>query len=260
MFRRLKARFRRKPAKPSEKPSKQAGKKRGKQAPSSRVPERVALPGIRELLFADLDAEGALRVFGAGPRPAPLATMATAVARGDKAAARVALADVLIRHPETRLWLQAWTLARQVGLPLSDTSDRARGVVVEMGLDEGVDTVAGFDDGSARYLNQAGGGVFWDGQANPDLVIVAAIDALLAAGQEVVDGKAPLAALRPAPPARGAITITILTEEGFRVGMGPADELSQDRLGAPVFDAAVALMIALIDVSQKSGSTPRPPS
>jgi hypothetical protein len=54
--------------------------------------------------------------------------------------------------------------------------------------------------------------------------------------------------------------ITVLTEAGFHVGTGPADELSQDRLGGPVFDAAVALMIALIDVSQKSGSNARPPA
>lgn len=224
------------------------------------LPDRVALPAIRDLLFADLDAEGAMRVFGASPRPSPLATLAAAAARRDKPAARVALADVLIRHPESRLWLQAWTLAREVGLPLSDTSDRARGVVVEMGLEAGVDTVAGYDDGSARYLNQTGGGVFWEAQAIPDVVIVSAIDALLAAGQAVVDGQAPLTLARPGPPVHGAAAITVLTEAGFHVGTGPADELSQDRLGGPVFDAAVALMIALIDVSQKSGSNAKPPS
>lgn len=236
-----------------------ASRPAGESAPSPHVLDRVALPAIRDLLFADLDAEGALRVFGTGPRPSPLATLAAAVGRGDKPAARVALADVLIRHPESRLWLQAWALAREVGLPLSDTSDRARGVVVEMGLDAGVDTVAGYDDGSARYLNQTGGGVFWEAQATPDLVIVAAVDALLAAGQAVVDGRAPLTLVRPGAPDRGAASITVLTEAGFHVGTGPADELGQDRLGGPVFDAAVALMIALIDMSQKSGSAAKPP-
>jgi hypothetical protein len=182
------------------------------------------------------------------------------VARQDRPAARVALADVLIRHPESRLWLQAWTLAREVGLPLSDTADRARGVVVEMGLETGVDTVAGYDDGSARYLNQTGGGVFWEAQATPDVVILSAIDALLAAGQAVVDGRAPLTLLRPGPPAHGAAAITVLTEAGFHVGAAPADELSRDPLGGPVFEAAVALMIALIDMSQKSGSPALPPT
>ncbi len=224
------------------------------------VPNRVALPAVRDLLFADLDAEGAQREFGAAPRPSPLATLASAVARQDRPAARVALADVLIRHPESRLWLQAWALAREVGLPLSDTADRARGVVVEMGLEAGVDTVAGYDDGSARYLAQSGGGVFWEAQASPDVAIVAAIDALLAAGQMVVDGLAPLTHVRPDPPAHGLAAITVLTEAGFHVGIGPADELSQDRLGGPVFDAAVALMVALIDMSQKSGSNANLPS
>jgi hypothetical protein len=226
----------------------------GASAPNPHVPDRVAMPAIRDLLFADLDAEGALGVFGTSPRPSPLGTLAAAVARRDRQAARVALSDVLIRHPESRLWLQAWTLAREVGLPLSETSDRARGVIVEMGLEAGVDTVAGYDDGSARYLGQTGGGVFWEAQATPDVVIVSAIDALLAAGQAVVDGGAPLTLVRPGPPAHGAAAITVLTEAGFHVGTDAADELSQDRLGGPVFDAAVALMIALIDMSQKSGS------
>jgi hypothetical protein len=232
-----------------------AGGPAGAAVSSPHAVDRVTLPAIRDTLFADLDAEGALRVFGTGPRPSPLATLAGAVSRGDRPATRVALADVLIRHPESRLWLQAWSLAREVGLPLSETSDRARGVVVDMGLDAGVDTVAGYDDGSARYLNQTGSGVFWDAQATPDVVIVAAVDALLAAGQAVVDGLAPLTVERPGPPAHGAATITVLTEAGFHVGTGPADELSQDRLGGPVFDAAVALMIALIDMSQKGGAT-----
>ena len=75
-----------------------------------------------------------------------------------------------------------------------------------------------------------------------------------------MDGLAPLTVVRPAAPAHGMAAITVLTEAGFHVGTGPADELSQDRLGGPVFDAAVALMIALIDMSQKNGSAARPPS
>ena len=135
---------------------------------------------------------------------------------------------MLIRHPESRLWLQAWTLAREVGLPLSETADRARGVVVEMGLEAGVDTVAGYDDGSARYLNQTGGGVFWEAQATPDVVIVAAIDTLLAAGQAVVDGLARLRSMRPGPPTHGAADDHASSpRRDVHFGTGPADELSR---------------------------------
>jgi hypothetical protein len=227
--------------------------RRKEEPPPAPAPERVPLPGMRDLLFADLDAEAVLRVFGTGPRPAPLAALAAAVACGDRPAARVALSDVLIRHPETRQWLQAWTLARQAGLPPSDTARRARGVVVDMGLEAGVDTVAGYDDGSARYLNQSGGGVFWDAESNPDVAIIAGIDTLLAAGQAVVDSTLPLDGGRPAPPAHGMAMIAILTEGGIHLGTGTADTLSRDPLGGPVIAAAITLMVALIDVSQKSG-------
>lgn len=219
------------------------------------APEPDPPAGVRDLLFADLDAAGATRVFGLGPRPSPIATMAAAVTRNDVPAARVALADVLIRHPETRLWLQAWTLAREIGLPPSDTSDRVRGVVVEMGLEGGVDTVACYDDGSARYLNQAGGGVFWDAQSD-DVAILAGVDTLLAAGQSVADATVPLDGPRPVPPAPGWASIAVLTEGGRYVGTGPADSFTDDPLGGPAVDAALKLMIALIDVSQKGGSAP----
>ena len=230
------------------------GLRRGRR-PAPPDPEPDPPPGVRDLLFADLDAAGATRVFGLGPRPSPIATMAVAVSRHDLPAARVALADVLIRHPETRLWLQAWTLAREIGLPLSETSDRVRGVIVEMGLESGVDTVACYDDGSARYLNEAGGGVFWDGQSD-DVAILAAVDTLLTAGQAVVEATLPLDVPRPAPPAAGWAAIAVLTEGGRYVGAGPADSFADDPLGGPAIDAALKLMIALIDVSQKGGSTP----
>ncbi len=128
-----------------------------------------------------------------------------------------------------------------------------RGVVVEMGLDLGVDAVAGYDDGSARYMNQAGGGVFWDGRSTPDVAIVAGVDTLLAAGQAAVDANVPLAAYRPGPPPHGAAMIALLTEGGMYFGAGPADVLSRDPYGGPVIAAAIDLMVALVDVSQKQG-------
>jgi hypothetical protein len=47
--------------------------------------------------------------------------------------------------------------------------------------------------------------------------------------------------------------IAILTEGGIHFGAGPADVLSRDPYGGPAIAAAIKLMVALIDTSQKRG-------
>jgi len=214
--------------------------------------ERVPLGEIRELLFADLDVAGVRRVF----RPAPgeegpdvgaaLLALAAAAEAGDADSAGTQLRLLLGSGPETRVRLQAWAMARRAGVPLAGDARRIRGVIVDMGLEDGVDTIAAFEDGSARYLNQAGGGIFWEvGQADGGDVR-RAIAALLEAGQRVVDATGPLDGERPDAPSNGVAEIWLLTDGGIHLGMGPADVIGRDRLGGPVLGAAFQLMTTLM--------------
>ena len=214
--------------------------------------ERVPLAEIRDLLFADLDVPGVRRVF----RPAPvgdgpdvgsaLLALASAAEAGDADGAGTQLRLLLGSGPETRVRLQAWSLARRAGVPLAGDAHRIRAVIVDMGLEDGVDTVAAFEDGSARYLNQAGGGIFWEvGQADGGDVR-SAIAALLEAGQRVVDATGPLDSERPDAPSNGVAEIWLLTDGGIHLGMGPADVIGRDRLGGPVLGAAFQLMTTLM--------------
>jgi hypothetical protein len=206
---------------------------------------RVALPDIRELLFADLPPLAAIERFGAVP---DMHALAQAVVREDADAARAAFAP-LAEGPGTRTRLQAWSLARRVGIePPPETAHRARGVVVDIGLDGGTDTLAGFEDGSARYLNQGGGAVVWDMR---DPHIDEAVRALIAAGQAVADASGPLDGPRPPAPDRGAGAIWILTDAGVHAGIGPFGALSADPLGGPVIAAATGLMRLLVERSAK---------
>ena len=92
--------------------------------------------------------------------------------------AREILARIVEGTTESRVRLQAWSLARRVGIePPSDDARRVRGVVVDVGFDAGTDTLAGYEDGTARYLNQAGGGIVWE---TADETIGASIEALIA--------------------------------------------------------------------------------
>lgn len=209
---------------------------------------RVALPEIRELLFADLPPLTAIETFAAVP---DLHDLAQAAVREDEAGARASLGRVLEATTESRIRLQAWSLARRVGIvPPPDDARHVRGVVVDVAFDAGTDTLAGFEDGTARYLNQGGGGIVWETE---DESIGAAIQALLAAGQAVADQSGPLDGPRPPVPPAGGASIWLLTDGGIHLGTGPFGALAADALGGPVIASATELMRLLIERSQSAG-------
>ena len=200
------------------------------------------LPDIRELLFADLPPLTVLEQFASAP---DLHELAGAVAREDEVSAQTLLERVLSRTTETRIHLQAWSLARRIGIePPAEDARRARGVVIDVGLEGGLDTLAGYEDGTARYLNQSDGAVVWEAR---DPSIDQAIDALIAAAQAVVERSGPLDGPRPAAPPSGFATIWILTDNGIHLGAGPFQTLASDALGGPVIAAGTDLMRQLIE-------------
>jgi hypothetical protein len=211
--------------------------------------DRVALPEIRELLFADLPPLTAIETFAAVP---DLHDLARAAAREHEGGARASLDRVLEGATESRIRLQAWSLARRVGIePPPEEARHVRGVVVDVGFDAGTDTLAGFEDGTARYLNQGGGGIVWETQ---DATISAGIQALLAAGQAVAERSGPLDGPRPPVPPSGGASIWLLTDGGIHLGTGPFGALAADPLGGPVIGAATELMRLLIERSHSSSS------
>jgi hypothetical protein len=65
----------------------------------------------------------------------------------------------ILRMPnlESRHYLQAWHFLRALGeSPTNDEAKRLYGVVVEVGLKDGLDTLAAYTDGTARYFNYTG--------------------------------------------------------------------------------------------------------
>jgi hypothetical protein len=200
------------------------------------------LPDLRELLFADLPPLTVLEQFAAAP---DLHELAGAVAREDEERSRALLDRVLSGTAETRIRLQAWSLGRRVGIePTADDARRARGVVIDVGLDGGLDTLAGYEDGTARYLNQGGGAIAWEAR---DPSIDQAINALIVAAQAVVERSGPLDGPRPAAPPAGYAALWILTDHGIHLGAGPFQTLAMDPLGGPVIATGTDLMRQLIE-------------
>ena len=199
-------------------------------------------PDIRELLFADLPPLTVLEQFASAP---DLHELAGAVAREDEVGAHTALERVLSRTTETRIHLQAWSLARRIGIePPAIDGRQVRGVVIDVGLEGGLDTLAGYEDGTARYLNQAGGAIVWEAR---DPSIDEAINALISAAQGVVERSGPLDGPRPAAPPPGYAAIWVLTDNGIHLGAGPFQTLAMDPLGGPVIRSGTDLMRQLIE-------------
>jgi hypothetical protein len=125
------------------------------------------------------------------------------------------------------------------------------GVVVEVGMQEGLDLLAAYDDYTARYYNFSGSGVVWE---HPDTSLDLVIDELLANGQAISDHTGTWEGKRPGPAAAGAVRINVLTPGGLHFGEGSMDALSRDALAGPAIATATVLMQQLIAKVPKNAS------
>lgn len=212
--------------------------------PSSDSP----LDEFRGLLFGDVPL-AAWRPRGEngedGEPWISFATARAAVELGDAPGAVRALHRVVERHVEARHYLQAWHFLRELGeSPPPGEAKRVHGVVLEVHLEGGVDTLSAYSDRSARYLNQSGKVIIWDQRSDR---MTALIDRLLDVGQRVANVIGPWGEPRRGVPPRGHVRINMLTASGPHFGEGPFAALAEDPLGGPVIAAGTELMLALID-------------
>lgn len=203
---------------------------------------------IREVLFGDVPLEKIAAYAQGLPEDNPWACFAIAArysADGDLAAVDLALHKVLqMRSLEVRLYLQAWDCLRGMGkFPSAEEAREIQGVVIEVALERGLDIVATYADGSARYINYSGAAIVWDIH---DADIDRMVDELLAVGQSIVDVTEVWDGLRPPAPPTGIVRISLLTFGGLHLVQGSFPAVSQDGLGGLALRSAFDLMQALI--------------
>lgn len=145
---------------------------------------------------------------------------------------------------ESRQKLLAANRLRQRGKPLPGR--RIFGVVVEVGLEEGLDVLAAYEDGTARYINHSEKLVIWDSKTPESNELV--VDLFLAA-RKVVDAIGPWDRPRLQPPKMGNIRMSFLVSDGLYFGEGPFDVLVKDPMGGPVVDRAAKLMNYLVNAA-----------
>jgi tetratricopeptide (TPR) repeat protein len=107
--------------------------------------------------------------------------------QGDEDGARQALFRVAnMANVETRVQLWAWKGLQDLGVQPDPASAReVLGVVIEIAMEQGLDTLAVFADGSARFINQAGNAMIWDAHTQQSDAIVRQI---LAIAQPLAEG------------------------------------------------------------------------
>lgn len=116
------------------------------------------------------------------------------------------------------------------------------GVIVEVALDGGLDALAAYGDGTARYLNYAENVIIWE---SPNEQSNALVDNLWHHSINVVNRIGPDKP-RIAPPETGMVRLSFLVSGQIYLGQGPMQPFFQDAMAGPVLHAATQLMQYLL--------------
>jgi hypothetical protein len=220
--------------------------------PWSKQKRSVPNEALRETLFGDVP----LSAWGAGAPGEPWASFSRAavcLGQGDRAGGIDSLRSIVQTSGlESRHYLEAWCSLREAGIaPAADEAKHLYGVVVDVPMNTGLDTLAAYEDRGARYINCRGTVIIWEA---PDSRLDGHIHTLLAAGQKLVGLIGPWESTRPPLPPRQA-RISLLTPSGLHFGQAPLAALTQDGMAAPVIQAATELMQALVKIAEASRGT-----
>ena len=148
------------------------------------------------------------------------------------------------RKNESRVRMLAFTQLRRAGQKVP--KGEYLGTIIEVRLSEGLDTLAVFGDGSARYLNYSGKMVVIEGSPSP---FDREIGAVIEKSKPIVAEIGPWDKPRLPAPKAGNIRMTFLVSDGLYFGEGPMNAMRQEPLAAPLITAATALLQKLIDNS-----------
>lgn len=117
------------------------------------------------------------------------------------------------------------------------------GVIIEVAMDKGLDTLAVYADGTARLIGQLENLMIWEQRtAESDKLV----NELFRLSREVVTKIGPWTEQRLAPPPNENIRLNFLVSDGYYFGQGPLQTLSTDAMGGPVIAAATDIFAYLV--------------
>jgi hypothetical protein len=148
---------------------------------------------------------------------------------------------------ESRARMLAYNLLREAKKDVP--KKKLLGTIIEVQLPEGLDTLAVFADGGARYINHSGKMAIVESETE---LFAKEIEAVLTASGPIVGAIGPWDKARlPAPP-KGNIRMTFLVSDGLYFGQGPMDAMQRDPMAAPLIQAATSLLLKLVDKTTDS--------
>jgi hypothetical protein len=145
---------------------------------------------------------------------------------------------------ESRLRVAAFRLLKAAGAP-PPIQPPLLGVIVEVALEAGLDTLAAYADDRLRYINH-GGGVSIVEAGSP---LAAQVEAVMLAAAPVVAAIGPWQGDRQPPPPTGQARLTFLVGAELYFGQGPAAALAGDALAGPVLRTATTLLAVLANLA-----------
>ena len=149
------------------------------------------------------------------------------------------------RSHESRARALAATKLHALGTPPADRE--LLGVIVEVGMEQGLDALAVYNDGTARYINHSESAVVLEA---PNPAVNELINNLWQQSIQVVNRIGPWDKPRLAPPETNSVRLTFLVSGQLYFGQGPINVLFNDPMAKPVLDAATQVMLYLIELSK----------
>jgi|GEM_PF-357154 len=150
---------------------------------------------------------------------------------------------------EPRIRALAYHLLRRSGR--APGSKELLAVIVEVGMDEGLDVLASFKNGTARYINCTGKLLVWEANNDPEAKTLT--DDLFEKGMGIVQRIGVWDKPRREHPGKGNVRLSFIVSDGLYFGEGPIDVLFKDAMAAPALDTATTLMRYVIKKSLEDG-------
>lgn len=147
---------------------------------------------------------------------------------------------------ESRVKVLAYNQLRKRGYPIA--SKELLGVIVEVGMEKGLDVLASYQDGTARFIHHSGKMVIWDATDQTSNEIT---QQLFRDSMNIVSRIGPWEQARRPRPATHDVRITFLVSDGLYFGEGGVNVLFKDPFAAPALSSATALMQYLMSFARE---------